>query len=233
MAKPKYEYCEQTVIRSCMAERWPKLAAGKGEDETPAEFWSRVERAGLLREALELYDAIAAERTAWKCIKRETKQEFEQRLRREGRLTEAKRLRAELLASGLTQRQAQMALVERLQPLDGTRTRAWQTPDPWEAGRLFKKKADQVQLLAHRQDEEDDDEEEALSEDENRLYWAELRRDERQALAGAQRRAWTLKQEQKESSRQSQQPRRATASADGPSDKSATPAQGKKDVVVI
>jgi hypothetical protein len=118
------------------------------------------------------------------------------RLEREGRHAEAERLQAELLASGLTKRQAQVELVKRLQPLDGAKARAWETPDPWEQGRLFKRKADQQKVLESVKHEEDEDEDEELSEEEDRLFWAELRRDERQALAEARRRARDRKQEQ-------------------------------------
>jgi len=48
MSKPKYEYCEAAEIRELVEKRLHKLPACKSEDESPAEFWSRVDRAGLL-----------------------------------------------------------------------------------------------------------------------------------------------------------------------------------------
>jgi hypothetical protein len=196
MAKPRYEYCELGEIRASVEERLQMLPARKGEDESPMEFWSRVERAGLLPEALALYNQIAAASVERRHTRRETKKEFDRRTKREGRQGEAKRMRAKLLASGLTEREAQVKLVERMQPLDGTKTRAWETPDPWEAGRLFKKKADQQAALKLTKCEKDEDDNEGLNETLNRLYWAERRREERQALADARRRARGLKLEQ-------------------------------------
>src|SRR5262249_41218637 len=84
---------------------------------------------------------------------------------------------------------------------DGSATEAWQTPDPWEAGRLFRKRADQVVLLARAnryEGEEDDDDEEDTEGD--KVWWggggvecAGRRRDERVALAAARRRAQALR----------------------------------------
>jgi hypothetical protein len=90
MAKPKYEYCEVADIRARVAEQLPTLPACNGTDETPAEFWSRVERAGLLQKALALYDEIAAARRQ---IRRETKKQFDQRVQRERRHAEVERAR--------------------------------------------------------------------------------------------------------------------------------------------
>src|SRR5262249_34537254 len=196
MAKPRYEYCEVAEIRGWVEERLQNLPANKNKDETPAEFWSRVERAGLLIKALALYDEIAAEYAEWRHTRRETKKQFDQRIEREGRQAEAERVRAKLLASGLTRREAQAELVERLQPQDGTNTRAWETPDPWEEGRLFKEETDQQQVLELATREEGEDEDKEAAKAKNRLFWAELRRDERQALADARRRARAMKQEQ-------------------------------------
>ena len=202
MPTPRYEHCKILEIRTDVAERLPKLPRvrkGKAENETPAEFWSRVKRAGLLVEAMALYDHLAAARSQLRRTRRETKSQFDQRLKREGRYAEAERVRAKLLASGLTGRQVQAEMVSRFQPKDGTKTRAWETPDPWQEGRLFHKKADEQKLLdelaqAARKDE-DDDENETWSEAEEILSWAERRRDERQALAEARRLAWLLKNE--------------------------------------
>jgi hypothetical protein len=124
------------------------------------------------------------------------KREFEQRVEREGRRAEAERLRTELLASGLSQREAQQQLVERLQPLDGSAKRAWPTPDPWAAGRLFRTRAAQKALLAYvKQNYENDDDEDEDEEDEQwwRVECARRRREERLALAAARRRALVLK----------------------------------------
>jgi hypothetical protein len=73
-------------------------------------------------------------------IQRERKKDFWSRIGREGRNEKVEKLHAELLASGMTQREAQAELVERFQSLDGSRTRAWDTPDSWECGRKDWKK---------------------------------------------------------------------------------------------
>ena len=114
-----YEHDEVNEIRCEVEERLNLPPAKKGEYEPAAAFWARVERAGLLPQALALYDQLAAERAAER-VRRETKKEFEQRVEREGRQAEAEHLRAELLASGLSQRQVQQELVKRLQPLEGS-----------------------------------------------------------------------------------------------------------------
>jgi hypothetical protein len=76
--------------------------------------------------------------------KRESQKEFWARMEREERREEAEWYLEELLEPGpepgLTKREAQEYLVEEFQPLDGTKTRAWLTPDPWECGRLDGKK---------------------------------------------------------------------------------------------
>jgi hypothetical protein len=67
----------------------------------------------------------------------------------------------------------------------------WPTPDPWQAGRLFRKKADQDELLdlaGEYEDEEDKETDQAI----RRLECAQWRRAERIALADARRRARTL-----------------------------------------
>jgi hypothetical protein len=233
MGKPRYEYSEVTDLRGLVEERLHKLPTRKSADESSAEFWSRVERAGLLLETLVLYDELTAARSEWKHTRREKKKEFDQRMRREGRQAEAKRLRAELLASGMTKRQAQVKLVERLQPLDGSKTRAWETPDPWQHGRLFKKKADQQEVLKLTRSEEDEDGNEEVTEAEQRLLWAELRRDERQALLYARQRARAMKLEQEKLSRPPQQCERRKAGARGRQKKRAVPTQAKEDWVEI
>jgi hypothetical protein len=196
MAKASYEYCPIGDIRYEVELRL-KLPSytGKGQ-ETPTAFWSRVEEAGLLPEALALYDQVAAEEQARRRIRQETKREFLERVEREGRQAEADRLRAELLASGLSQREAQAQLVRRMQPLDGSQTRAWETPDPWDNGRLFLRKADQQHLLDLVEEDDDclDDQEQVREQARNRVEWAQRRQDERQALAAARRRLEALKQ---------------------------------------
>jgi hypothetical protein len=188
MATPRYAHCLVNAIR-CAVERRLTLPAPKSREESAADFWSRVEEADLLVEALALYDAIAADWATSAEIPRETKTVFLQRLEREGRLAEAEHVLAELLAAGLSRREAQGELVERFQPLDGSATRAWATPDPWEAGRLFHKKADQDRLLARVADDEEDSE---YQEAEDRVAWARYRRAEGNALAAARRRARDL-----------------------------------------
>src|SRR5262249_56520453 len=86
-----------------------------------------------------------------------------------------------------------------LQPMDGGSTTAWQTPDPWANGRLFKKKPDQHLVLNLVKDADgtyDENEDEEVTEARERLFWAELRREERQALANARQHAEALKREQ-------------------------------------
>jgi hypothetical protein len=190
MATPRYAHCLIHDIRSAV-ERRLNLPAPKGRRESAAEFWARVEQAGRLPEALALYDTIAADWAAWAQIPRETSAQFLQRVEREGRRAEAERALAELLAAGLTRREAQEELVERFQSLDGRRTRAWPTPDPWEGGRLFHKKADQDELLAAVSDEDEGDAEQTAAQ--NRVDWARYRQRERLALADARRRARELK----------------------------------------
>jgi hypothetical protein len=204
MATPRYAYCEITDVRFSLEKRLPGLPPCPTRYETPEQFWERVEKAGLLARALTLYDRIAAERAAWRQVRRETKQQFAQRVEREGRQAEADRLRAELLASGLSQREAQEELVARLQPLDGTRSRAWETPDPWLSGRLFRRKEDQRRLLylaansealEYVYDNEEDDQPDCEDEEHDalkRIQWARQRRDERRALADARWRAREL-----------------------------------------
>src|SRR6516165_3257493 len=111
MATPRHEYCEVGDIRGWVEEELPNLPASKSKDESPEQFWSRVEQAGLLIKALALYDEIAAARLEWRHTWRETKKQFDQRMESEGRQAEAERVRAKLLASGLTRREAQVKLV--------------------------------------------------------------------------------------------------------------------------
>jgi hypothetical protein len=188
------EQCSLRDIRAEVESRL-KLPLPLTKNETAFHFWKLVEQAGMLIEALTLYDRIAAERTPPPPIRRETKLQFLERIDREGRRAEVERLRAELLASGWSQRDAQAELVKRFQPSDGTSTRAWETPDPWENGRLFRTKAKEQELEALTRDEEDDQdareyEREAAAEE---LLSAHSRFMERSALAKARRRARELK----------------------------------------
>jgi hypothetical protein len=217
-------------IRARVEEQLPKLPACKGTDETPAEFWARAERAGLLHEALALYDKIAAARRQ---TRRETKNQFDQRVEREGRHAEVEHARAELLASGLTNRETQVELANRFQPRDGTKTRAWETPDPWRQGRLFKKKKDQQAVLKQIDCDEYEDEDDGVTEAENRLHWAERRRDERQALADARRRARALKMEAKRRSSPAKRVPRRKPPANGRQQQVAVPPRSSQDRVVI
>jgi hypothetical protein len=73
--------------------------------------------------------------------RRERKQEFWSRVEQEGRREPAEAAGKALVASGLTSRQVQDNLVVRFQPLDGSRTRAWPTPDSWQTGRNQWRKA--------------------------------------------------------------------------------------------
>jgi hypothetical protein len=189
-----WESSEIYAVRLQVAGRLKLPDTNKDEYLSPTRFWADAEKVGRLVEALALYDQIAAGRAAWRHLRRETKADFERRIEREGRQAEAERVRAELLASGLSHREAQEELVSRLQPLDGRKTRAWPTPDPWEAGRLFLKKADQERLLADAGEEDEDESAEAYAEGARwRLQCAERRRDERVTLAAARRRAQALK----------------------------------------
>jgi hypothetical protein len=207
MATRRYEHSEIADVRRWVEKRLGGLPRYKGRPsygdapETAEHFWARVERAGLLVKAPTLYDQRAAQCAARQAVPRETKEQFAQRVEREGRRDEAERLRAELLESGLSQRAAQEELIRRLQPLDGGQTRAWETPDPWLAGRLFRRKDDQRRFLNlakekdeyfRVQDDEDDRDDEGAAAI-RRIKWARERREERQALAAARRRAHALK----------------------------------------
>src|SRR6266478_4831055 len=186
-----YEWSTVKALRCQVAEFLENLPPSKDKDETATAFWARVEKASRLVEALELYDEFAARDAEWVHTRRETKKAFAERIEREGRQTKVERARNELLASRLSQRKIQEQLVDRFQPLDGSHTRPWKTPDPWEAGRLFRKKADQVELLELADPEEDEDDKE-VAEAEWRVECAKWRREERVALANARRRAREL-----------------------------------------
>src|SRR5262245_23821179 len=68
-------------------------------------------------------------------LRRESKNQFWQRIKKERRLAEVRAAESELLRRGLTRRQVQERLVALFQPVDGTPTRAWPTPDSWQCGR--------------------------------------------------------------------------------------------------
>jgi hypothetical protein len=194
-----YEYSEIKQIRARVSEQlklYPR--SGTSDQEAATQFWGRVEREGKLCEALALFDELLAARMEYMHLPRETKQQFAARIEREGRHAEVERIRAELREIGLTEREVQKELVEQLQPLDGTVTRPWETPDPWQAGRLFRKKADQDRLVGFAtmvsdryEDEDEDDfaERKHAEEELERLRCARLRQEERRALAAARRRA--------------------------------------------
>src|SRR5262249_7926554 len=111
MAKARFEYCPMCALRAAVEARLnvpADQANRQGPHEAPTSFWSRMEAAGLLGEAVDLYDKLVVEQRTRP--RQETKQEFKQRVEKEGRQDEAKRLRAELLAHGLSQREAQEKL---------------------------------------------------------------------------------------------------------------------------
>ena len=188
--KKWYEYSDIKALRGSVEVYLEDegLAPTKDEDETAAAFWARVEKAGLLVRAVELFDEFAEDEAGWIHMPRETKTMFAERIEREGRQAEVERMRNEFSNFGLSLREIQEKLVHHFQPLDGSHTRPWMTPDPWQAGRLFRKKEDQDRLLA----EADPDNESDPSAD-----WlvecAKWRREERVALANARRRAGELK----------------------------------------
>jgi hypothetical protein len=191
----KFDHCPIREIRTEVQTRLQISAfvsRREQREESPNEFWERLESAGVLAKALALYDQILAERRAWARVPREKKHEFSLRIEREGRQAEAECLRTELLASGMSQRECQMAMVERLQPLDGRKTRAWETPDPWVAGRLFRSKEEQDRLQAMAQRNRGVRRDPAEDEAERRVLGASTRLYERQALAVARKRARAL-----------------------------------------
>src|SRR5262245_11129863 len=59
-----------------------KLSPSQDKEETAAAFWERVEKAGLLEEALSLYDKFAEDRAEWVHTPRETKKMFAERIER-------------------------------------------------------------------------------------------------------------------------------------------------------
>jgi hypothetical protein len=189
MAIHTSQNCLTAGIRVAIARRLSLPSLPGGKTETPDEFWSRVEGAGLLRRALAIYDRIAARNEAWKHVPRETKAKFAERIEREGRRAEVEAVRAKLVASHMTQREIHAELVNRFQPVDGLQTRPWETPNPWECGRLLLRRADEEDLLVKEQGEDYDPAGTEQYEAENRLDQARHRRREAIALAEARRRA--------------------------------------------
>jgi len=105
--------------------------------------------------------------------------------------------------------------VDCFQPLDGSWTRPWTTPNPWENGRLFRKKGDQEKLQAeiergeesswcpksrwhYEWDQMHKEKRRVSSNAKYRMDCAEWRREERVALANARRRAPEAARELKE-----------------------------------
>jgi len=72
--------------------------------------------------------------------RRESKRDFWARMEREGRTEEARAAESEMLAKGMYCSSMQVQLVRNFQPLDGSATRAWTTPNSWEHGRQYWKK---------------------------------------------------------------------------------------------
>ena len=115
---------------------------------------------------------------------------FAERIEREGRQAEVEEMRKEFADQGLSLRAIHGSLVNCFQPLDGTETCPWETPDPWQAGRLFRKKEDQDRLLAEVDSDDQEDEKEKIQW---RVDCAKWRREERMALAKARERSMELK----------------------------------------
>jgi hypothetical protein len=206
-----YEQSTVKMLRCSVAEHLEEqglLLPSKDKNESAAAFWERVDKAGLSVKAVELYDQFDAENAEWVHRSRETKKAFADRIEREGRQVEVEEERKKLLESGFSSREIHVKLVYQFQPLDGSHTRPWETPDPWAAGRFFRKKEDQSKFLAEQQ--KDDSycpsskwryEWEQMRQKEHfaskNAKWlvdcAKWRREERVALANARRRARELK----------------------------------------
>jgi hypothetical protein len=138
MARDRFERCEACTIRTRMLELlpWSSDRPKPPQGVSPEQFWEYVSRAGLLSQALTLYDQVAAKLREWAHTRLETVDNFWARVEGEGRRKEAELAQAELLQSGLCRREAQEQLVAKFQPLDGTKARAWPTPNSWEQGRM-------------------------------------------------------------------------------------------------
>src|SRR5262249_27716556 len=79
-------------VEDCLIEQ-KKLQPSKDKEESAVKFWARMERAGLLEEALMLYDQIAEINSEWVHTPRETKKMFAERIEREGRQAEVEEKR--------------------------------------------------------------------------------------------------------------------------------------------
>jgi hypothetical protein len=192
-----------------------KLSPSRVKEETAAGFWMRMEKAGLLEEVLKLYDEIAESHAEWMHATRETKKMFAERIEREGRQEEVESERKRLSAEGHSLRKIHEELVDRFQPLDGSWTRPWTTPNPWENGRFFRKKEDKERLQAeiergqesnycpknrwrYEWEQMHEEKRSASTNAKYRMDCAEWRREERVALANARRRAPEAARELKE-----------------------------------
>jgi hypothetical protein len=123
-----YELSAVQGFRRSVAEYLEEegLLPSKNKNETAAAFWGRVEKAGLLVKALDLYDEFADQDVEWNHARRETKKDFAERTEREGRQAEVESARNELLELGYSLREIQKKLVHHFQPLDGERQQALQ-----------------------------------------------------------------------------------------------------------
>src|SRR5260370_41985819 len=82
------------------------LLPSKNKNATAAAFWGRVEKAGLLVKALDLYDEFADQDVEWNHARRETKNDSAERTEREERQAEVESSRNERLAAGDSLRQS-------------------------------------------------------------------------------------------------------------------------------
>jgi len=172
-----------------------KLSPSKNKEETAAAFWARIERAGLLEEALKLYDQIAESHAEWVQTPRETKKMFAERIEREGRQDEVEKVRQQLLEEGFSLREIHEKLINRFQPKDGSHTRPWETPNPWENGRLFRKKEAQEQLVAEIERGKEND---WCPKSRWRYEWEQMRQEKRLASSNAKYRMDCAKWRQEE-----------------------------------
>src|SRR5438128_1216538 len=81
------------------------LPPSKDKNETAAAFWERVEKAGLLEEAVDLYDIWAEMDAEDARTPRETKRMFADRIEREGRQAKVEEARSELMEEGYSLRE--------------------------------------------------------------------------------------------------------------------------------
>ena len=99
-----FEQSNVLWTRARVAEILNNLPPPKDKHETAAQFWARVDKAGLLDEALCLYDEIAEQDAERADIRRETKKMFAERIDREGRQDEVEEERKRLSAEGCSLR---------------------------------------------------------------------------------------------------------------------------------